>query len=376
MHLRSRSLLCLIPLFAALVGCTAPSVPIASQPVGEPAPAHVEHRVPVRSTAPGYLGYISDLYVREIPAAQPATGDVVLFVHGAGTPAEVAFDVPLAGYSWMRYLADRGLHVFAMDLTGYGRSTRPPQMAMPCNLSSQQHEEVFGEPCQPVHNSALTTMASDWDDIDAVVNYLLRRTQATRVHLVGWSQGGPRTGGYAARHADKVASLVQLAPAYFRESPAEPSAALLAGPVMTKQSRADFMNGWNRQVGCENQYDPSVAEVIFDEMLASDPVGASWGEGVRRAPRVPTFGWTPEQVAAMQTPLLMVAGLQDVQITPDRVASLYADYGGRKLLLEMPCASHNAMWEQDAAVLFEASYQWITSGSYLGRRNGWMTQAR
>lgn len=374
--MRLRSPLILIPLLAVLVACAAQSVPPPSQPVGEPAPAHIDHFVPVRSTAPGYLGYISNLYVREIPAATPATGDVVLFVHGAGTPAEVAFDVPVPGYSWMRYLADRGLHVFAMDLTGYGRSTRPPQMAMPCNLSAQQHEEVFGEPCPPVHNSALTTMASDWDDIDGVVNYLLRRTEAARVHLVGWSQGGPRTGGYAARFPAKVASLVQLAPAYFRESPAELSAALLAGPVMTKQSRVDFMNGWNRQVGCENQYDPAVAEVIFDEMLASDPLGASWGAGVRRAPRVPTFGWTPDIVGAMQTPLLMVAGLQDAQITPDRVAGLYTDYGGRKMLLEMPCASHNAMWERDAAVLFEATFQWLTSGSYQGRRAGRLTQAR
>jgi pimeloyl-ACP methyl ester carboxylesterase len=245
---------------------------------------------------------------------------------------------------------------------------------MRCNLSAQQYQQVFGASCEPVHNSAITTMASDWDDIDAVVNYLLRRTNVERVHLVGWSQGGPRTGGYAARHPDKVATLVQLAPAYFRESPATPSAALLAGPVMTKQSRSDFMDGWNRQVGCENQYDPAVASVIFDEMLASDPVGATWGEGVRRAPRVPTFGWTPQAVAAMQTPLLMVAGAQDVQITPDRVAALYDDYGGRKLLLEMPCASHNAMWEKDAEVLFEASYQWLTRGSYLGRNSGRLTQ--
>ena len=56
---------------------------------------------------------------------------MVLFVHGAGTPAEVAFDVPHQDYSWMAYLAQAGFDVFSMDMTGYGRSTRPPAMNDP-----------------------------------------------------------------------------------------------------------------------------------------------------------------------------------------------------------------------------------------------------
>jgi pimeloyl-ACP methyl ester carboxylesterase len=47
---------------------------------------------------------------------------VVLFVHGAGTPAEVSFDVPYKDYSWMAYLAQAGYDVFSVDMTGYGRS--------------------------------------------------------------------------------------------------------------------------------------------------------------------------------------------------------------------------------------------------------------
>ena len=40
---------------------------------------------------------------------------VVLFVHGAGTPAEVAFDVPYQDYSWMAYLAQAGFDTFSVD---------------------------------------------------------------------------------------------------------------------------------------------------------------------------------------------------------------------------------------------------------------------
>ena len=59
----------------------------------------------------------------------------MLFVHGAGTPAEVAFDVPYQDYSWMAYLARAGFDVFSVDMTGYGRSTRPAPMNDPCNLA-------------------------------------------------------------------------------------------------------------------------------------------------------------------------------------------------------------------------------------------------
>src|SRR5438874_8031662 len=54
---------------------------------------------------------------------------VLLFVHGATYPAETAFDLPLGGISWMDYIAQRGFDVWLVDLRGYGRSTRPPEMS-------------------------------------------------------------------------------------------------------------------------------------------------------------------------------------------------------------------------------------------------------
>jgi len=58
-------------------------------------------------------------------------------------------------------------------------------------------------------------------------------------------------------------------------------------------------------------------------------------------------------------------------VTPDLVRNLYADYGaGEKVYLEMPCASHNAMWERDAEQLFDATYQWLNTTSYNGASSG------
>ena len=91
----------------------------------------LDHYVQVHSTVPAIAGQLTEIYVREVVEAGtvlrggPAADRVALFIHGAGTPAEVAFDVPYQDYSWMAYLAHAGFDVFSMDMTGYGRSTRP-----------------------------------------------------------------------------------------------------------------------------------------------------------------------------------------------------------------------------------------------------------
>jgi pimeloyl-ACP methyl ester carboxylesterase len=114
-----------------------------------------------------------------------------------------------------------------------------------------------------------------------------------------------------------------------------------------------------------------VANAVWKDMLASDPVGATWGKGVRRAPRVPTFGWTPAEVAATKTPVLMVTGQTDGQVNPQRVHELYDDLGAsKKVLVELQCASHNAMWEHGAERLFDATYQWLHGTAFQGSSTG------
>ncbi len=61
--------------------------------------------------------------------------------------------------------------------------------------------------------------------------------------------------------------------------------------AMNVQSHSDFTANWDRQVGCPDQYEPAASAAVWREMLASDPVGSTWGTGVRRAPQVPTWGF-------------------------------------------------------------------------------------
>ncbi len=341
----------------------------------------VDHYVRMKSTVPALAGQVAHVYLRE--RANPAVllrtatlaDRVVLFVHGAGTPAEVAFDVPHSDYSWMAYLAGDGFDVFSMDQTGYGRSTRPAPMDDPCNLSREQQATLvpllIAAPCAQSHGTALTTMATDWDEIAAVVEYIRALRRVERVALVAWSRGAPRAGGYAARHPSTVSRLVLLAPAYDRSTPAAAAAAQpAAGAAMNTQSRREFMANWDRQVGCADQYDPAVADAVWTEMLRSDPVGATWGPGVRRAPNT-TGTWTQAIVRKLGVPTLMVTGVHDRQVPPERVRQLYEDIGStEKVFADLGCSSHNAMWERNRLALFEASRTWLTTGTVNGMKQG------
>src|SRR5262249_10856424 len=120
----------------ALVLSSASSLAVSQTPASHAPLPRRDFYVTVKSTAPALQGRDAKLFVREMAPLGGGSGKgVVLFVHGAGTPAEVAFDVPYKDYSWMEYLARAGFDVFATDMTGYGRSTRPPAMDDLCNLS-------------------------------------------------------------------------------------------------------------------------------------------------------------------------------------------------------------------------------------------------
>ncbi len=80
-------LCCCLPL---LFACAVPTS--TSQ---APALNKSDHYVSVKSVAPGMKGGEAKIYVRELSLSGasdiPAARRVVLFVHGAGTPAEVSF---------------------------------------------------------------------------------------------------------------------------------------------------------------------------------------------------------------------------------------------------------------------------------------------
>lgn len=370
-------------LTGALLACCIGSQHASAQvPSGGDTPAlRVDHYVGVASKVPSMEGEMAQVYVRErlLPGTALRLGGlddrVVLFVHGAYTPSEVAFDPPDPGASWMVFLAEYGYDVFAMDMEGYGRSTRPTVMNDPCNLSESSQvaliPTLIPATCPPTYEGPATTIESDWNDLDAVVDYIRELRGVDRVHLVAWSLGGPRAGGYTVQHPEKVESLVLLSPAYSRRRSSAPPEGPPRGAAFTVASKTDFDALWDRQLGCPAQYDPDVRAAVWSGMLDSDPVGATWGTGVRRAPRTATWGWTAEDVGGSDTPTLLISPQTDGQVPPQTVRDLYEDLGAsKKVLVDLACSSHDAMWETHRALLYDASLQWIRDGAVNGTESG------
>ncbi|RYD81397.1 MAG: alpha/beta fold hydrolase, partial [Sphingomonadales bacterium] len=165
----------------------------------------IDHLIETISTANCAEGEPVQLFVREKcpTSVNGRTSPVVLFVHGGTYPGVADFDLPVEDYSWMDFLAARDFRVFAMDCVGYGYSSRH-WMDDPAAAEA----DAKGPGC------ALRSPQSDWHDMDEIVEFIRERTGAESISLIGWSAGGPRAGGYAAIHPNKVDRLILLAPAY------------------------------------------------------------------------------------------------------------------------------------------------------------------
>jgi len=196
----------------------------------------VERFVPHVSTVPANEGERVGIYLREKAAASTLTeagtaldGRVVLFIHGGSVSSVPDYDLDYKDYSWMAFLAEAGFDTFAMDQSGYGRSPRP-MMDDPCNMSPEDQAQVtpnpLSGPCEPSYAFGSTTVQSDWDEIDSVVDYIRELRGVARVSLIGWSAGGRRAGGYAARFPEKVDKLFLYAPGYSPDGPSEAPAGL------------------------------------------------------------------------------------------------------------------------------------------------------
>jgi pimeloyl-ACP methyl ester carboxylesterase len=154
----------------------------------------------------------------------------VLFVHGATYPASTSFDLVLDGRSWMDVIADRGFDVYLLDLRGYGRSSRPPEMSEP---AEQNPPLVRGD-------VALR-------DITLAVDFIRKRRGIDKISLIGWSWGTTLVATYSTMNSENVHRLVLYAPLWIRSPDkrvAPPTAPLAAyRQVLQRDARARWLAG-------------------------------------------------------------------------------------------------------------------------------------
>lgn len=126
----------------------------------------------------------------------------IVMVHGATFSSGSLYDVQVGGFSFMDYLAKSGFDVFALDVRGYGKSTRPDAME--------------GDP------SLAPPLAGTDDgvaDFGAAVDFVLKLRGLSQTNLFAMSWGGTVVGAYTAQNADNVRKLSMLAPQWLSEKP-------------------------------------------------------------------------------------------------------------------------------------------------------------
>lgn len=127
------------------------------------------------------------LSIWEKQLAGDAEKPVLVLAHGSATAGRGSFDLQVPGkpsYSLMDFLAARGFDVFAPDVRGFGRSTRP---------------------------EAGVTTAQASEDLDTVIDHVRALRGAERVNLLAWSWGTQYGGMLVMNHPEKVERYVSYA---------------------------------------------------------------------------------------------------------------------------------------------------------------------
>jgi pimeloyl-ACP methyl ester carboxylesterase len=350
----------------------------------------ISHAVPHISSVPAIDGVSVLLSAREVVMrghSHSKDRKVVLFVHGGTSPSVPDYDLQFKDYSWAEFLAKNGFDVFMMDVSGYGFSPRP-KMNDPCNVDPTllNLQLLIPNPlaaacASPSYGYKLTTRQSEWDEINTVVDYIRALRGVDKVNLVGWSAGGPRIGGFAAHHPEKVDKLFFYAGSGSRTESSTPPAQVPAiGYPMALQSHSRLMEErWNLLAVCDGQIDPDIQPVIWNSIMSSDTIGATWGDppwnpistpngGLMRSPVATNWGWNASTEALIKAPALFVVGDADLS---DARRYIYEDIGSAsKVWITVACATHFMLWEKQHKVLHETSKEWFLHGSINGVKNG------
>lgn len=273
----------------------------------------------------------------------------LLFVHGATYPAHTSFDLPLGGLSWMDYIAGRGFDVWSLDLRGYGRSTRPPEMSQP-----------------PEANPPIVTGEVALRDIATAAAFIRQRRNLPRLVHMGWSWGTATQARFAADNPALVERLVLYAPLWLitGEPPIPTGGTLGAWRAVTQaEARARWLRGVP-EAARATLIPPGWFEHWAGVTWATDPEGLRRNPSVLRAPNgvlqdIRDFwqaGRPFYDPARITAPTLLVVGEWDRDTPPSMAFALFplliASPGRRLVVLGE--GTHSMAMERNRGALFQA----------------------
>jgi pimeloyl-ACP methyl ester carboxylesterase len=316
----------------------------------------VTEEMMVKSPDTGIEIYVRNKRPADLKTFRPER--TVLYVHGATYPAHSAFDLKLDGVSWMEYIASRGYDVYLLDLRGYGKSTRPKEMAQAASANV------------PIVRGDVAVR-----DIGTVVDHILARRQIARLNLIGWSWGSTLMATYTTQNPGKVQRLTLYAPPWIRQT----ASLVQAGPgplgAYRTVQRDQALGRWLTGVP-EDKKATLIPTGWFDAWadatFASDPEGAKMTPPVLRAPNGVVqdgqefhgAGKGYYDPAKISVPTLLVLGEWDRDTPPYMAQTLFplmVNSPGKRLVM-LPEGTHTIIMEKNRMELFRVVQSFLDEG--------------
>ena len=332
-----------------------PSACLSACATDPSAPELVAQDFSITASDPGTRLFLRNKRQRRSVDA-PRPDRTVLFVHGLTYPGHTAFDLPLAGRSWMDDLASAGFDTWCVDIRGFGKSTRPAAMDQP-----------------PQANPPVLDAATATSDVASAVHFIRQRRGLDRISIVGWSWGTVLSACFASLEPRAVERLVLYAPVWrCHRDTAVPNAPSGAYRSVTREAARRNWLGGVPPSEQERLIPPGWFEQWVDATWATDAVGAQATPPVLRAPNGPLAEviahWAsdkpmfePDRLVA---PTLLTVAEWD-RTTPPYMAQELLPMLTRARetrLALIPGGTHQVFLERNRQALFAAVQQWLVGG--------------
>ena len=315
------------------------------------APAFLRQSLRIGSSSAPWLA----LHLQAVIPSEPAPR-AVLLLHGA-TLASYVFDLPIPGYSLQERLAAAGWASYALDVRGYGRSSRP----------------VPGDPGCPA-DRPFSTAAESVADVADAVRFLRKNRRHAEVVLLGYSWGTILAGRFVSACPKAVSRMILFAPIY--GTPNARWLSQLGAPRVSAQAGAglsgyrwttaeELQARWDSEIPSEDKSSWRANEVlnaVLQGALGSDPLAST---RVPPAFRSPTgcgvdlseafSGHAAFDAGKIEVPVLLIRGDSDTTATAADSLRLLECLGSRDThSITIPSGTHFACFEYCAPRLFDA----------------------
>lgn len=281
----------------------------------------------------------------------------VILMHGATYGSASLYDTLIEGYSFMDYLAREGFDVYAVDVRGYGDSTRPPQMGLP-----------------PSQSEPLGRTDSGIRDFTAAVNFVLRTSSISRLNVIGMSWGGSVTGAFAVRNGLKVRKLGLVAPQWVSDRPIPLDAGGMLGGyrvVRAADARERWIGAapqWKREAlipqgGFEAWLENTVRSEPDESLRDNESIRAVNGpiQDIREFWAAGKPFYDPGRI---EVPVLLIHGEWDIDVPLALAQDYFSHLTGSpdKRWLELGEATHMLMLEKNRRQAYDALARFLAEG--------------